>query len=125
MSQYLHVLVTLYPFEGVLDRNAAVVDQFLSQCITDANSEARANGRKSFLVWQKLAPTNAQNLFAVLDYQAQKAIVEEQDRQEMGPSTTFAKKTTQHSSFANSSSSHQQNFFGSSVSSGVHEQEPV
>ena len=52
----------------------------MQQCVQDANSEARQFGRKSFLIWQKLAPENAQNLFALLDYQAQKAIIEEQDR---------------------------------------------
>ena len=32
------------------------------------------------MIWQKLAPENAQSLFSMLDYQAQKAIIEEQDR---------------------------------------------
>ena len=80
MSQYLFVLVTIYPFDGVLDRNAPTIDAFIQLCVSDANSEARQHGRKSFLIWQKLAPENAQNLFSVLDYQAQKAIIEEQDR---------------------------------------------
>ena len=29
MSQYLFVLVTIYPFDGVLDRNAATIDTFI------------------------------------------------------------------------------------------------
>lgn len=80
LSQYLFVIVTLYPFENVLDRNGQHVDQYIKQCVANPNSEARQNGRKSFLIWQKLAPDNAQALFAVLDYGAQKAIVEEQDK---------------------------------------------
>ena len=51
MSCYLHVLVTLYPYEGVLDKNAGFIDTFLQQCITDANSDARMMGRRSFLIW--------------------------------------------------------------------------
>lgn len=80
MSVYLFVLVTIYPFDGVLDRNATSIDSFIQLCVSDANSESRQNGRKAFLIWQKLAPENAQNLFSILDYQAQKAIIEEQDR---------------------------------------------
>ena len=41
MSQYLFVLVTIYPFDGVLDRNAATIDTFIQLCVSDANSEAR------------------------------------------------------------------------------------
>jgi hypothetical protein len=51
MSQYLFVLVSLYPFEGVLDRHADNIDLYIKQCIVDANSDARVFGRKSFLVW--------------------------------------------------------------------------
>ena len=29
MSQYIFVLVTLYPFEGVLDKNAEYVDLYI------------------------------------------------------------------------------------------------
>ena len=29
MSQYLFVLVTIYPLEGVLDKNAGTLDQFV------------------------------------------------------------------------------------------------
>ena len=64
MSQYIFVLVTLYPFEGVLDKNSDFIDTYIKQCVADANPEARKNGRKSFLVWQKLAPDNAKNLFS-------------------------------------------------------------
>ena len=41
MSQYLFVLVTIYPFDGVLDRNAPTIDAFIQLCVSDANSEAR------------------------------------------------------------------------------------
>jgi hypothetical protein len=77
MSQYLLVLVTIYPFDGVLDKNAKSIDAFIQSCVTDANPDTRQNGRRSFLIWQKLAPDNAQNLFSTLDYQVQKAIIEE------------------------------------------------
>lgn len=33
MAQYLYVIVSIYPFEGVLDKNASFVDAFLEQCI--------------------------------------------------------------------------------------------
>lgn len=29
MAQYILVLVSIYPFEGVLDRNAGVVDAYI------------------------------------------------------------------------------------------------
>ena len=29
MSQYLFVLVTIYPLEGVLDKNATTIDQYI------------------------------------------------------------------------------------------------
>lgn len=82
LSMYLFVIVSIYPFEGVLDKNAAYIDKFLDQCIQNANVDARKYGRKSFLVWQKLAPNNAQAIFTNLDYQNQKAIIEEQDSQQ-------------------------------------------
>jgi len=41
MSQYLFVLVTLYPFDGVLDKNSQHIDAYIKQCVGDANSEAR------------------------------------------------------------------------------------
>lgn len=80
MAQYLFVIVTIYPFEGVLDRNGSHIEKYLKCCITNPNSEARANGRKAFLVWQRIASEGAQILFGQLDYAAQKAIIEEQDK---------------------------------------------
>lgn len=70
LSQYLFVLVSIYPFEGVLEKNIKIVDQYVLQCVADANSEARLNGRRSYLVWQRLAPENAQSLFSQFDYQS-------------------------------------------------------
>lgn len=32
------------------------------------------------MIWQKLAPENAESIFNKLDYQTKKAIVEEQDK---------------------------------------------
>jgi hypothetical protein len=51
LAMYLFVLVSIYPFEGVLDKNASSIDTYLVQCIQNANAEARSYGRKSFLVW--------------------------------------------------------------------------
>ena len=51
MAQYILVLVSIYPLDGVLDRNATHVDSYIQQCVSDANVEARMYGRKSFLVW--------------------------------------------------------------------------
>lgn len=51
MAQYLFVLVSIYPFEGVLDKYADIMDSYIKQCVVDANSDARVYGRKSFLVW--------------------------------------------------------------------------
>ena len=80
MSQYLFVLVSLYPFDGVLDRNATHIDSYILQCVSDANGECRLNGRKAFLIWQKLAPENAHSLFLRFDQQSQKAVLEEEQR---------------------------------------------
>lgn len=59
MSQYLLVLVTLYPYDGVLDKNSNYIDAYIQQCVTNSNADCRFNGRRSFLVWQKIAPDNA------------------------------------------------------------------
>ena len=40
-SQYLFVFVTLYPFEGVLDKNSEFIDKFIEQAVSNANSETR------------------------------------------------------------------------------------
>jgi hypothetical protein len=40
----------------------------MQQSLTDANPEARQNGRKAFLVWQRYAPHDADQLFRILDY---------------------------------------------------------
>lgn len=135
MASYIFVLVSIYPFEGVLDRNAHAVDSYIQQCVADAGVDARVAGRKSFLIWQKLAPENAQNLFAMLDYQAQKAIIEEQDKQggqEAGyhpPSSSYPppKQGGNRSSFPGggqsqaASSTNASNTFGNSLGSN---QEP-
>ena len=38
------------------------------------------NGRKAYLIWSKLAPENAQSLFAQFDLQSQKAVHDEEQR---------------------------------------------
>ena len=43
-SQYLFVFVTLYPFEGVLDKYSEFIDKFIEQAVSNANSETRLNG---------------------------------------------------------------------------------
>ena len=48
--------------------------------ITDANSEARMRGRRAFLSWYTQSPNSAENLYKILDYSVQKAIMEERDQ---------------------------------------------
>jgi hypothetical protein len=47
--------------------------------ITDANSEARMRGRRAFLSWYTQSPSSADNLYKILDFSVQKAIMEERD----------------------------------------------
>lgn len=47
--------------------------------ITDANPEARMRGRRAFLSWYSQSPNAADNLYKILDYSVQKAIMEERD----------------------------------------------
>lgn len=68
MAHFLSIIIAVYPYEGVLDKYLSVIEQFMQQCLTDANSEARAKGRKAFLVWQTIEPQAADQLFRVLDY---------------------------------------------------------
>lgn len=51
----------------------------MQQALSDANPEARQYGRRTFLLWQKLSPADAENLFVMLDYAVQKAILEERE----------------------------------------------
>lgn len=59
LAHYLLLMLKIYPYEGVMNKNIAVLDQYVQQSLTDANPEARLNGRRAFLVWQKLAPHDA------------------------------------------------------------------
>jgi hypothetical protein len=47
--------------------------------LSDANPEARLNGKRAFLEWFKISPNTADNVFKMLDYTMQRAILEERD----------------------------------------------
>lgn len=51
----------------------------MQQCLTDANPEARQNGRRAFLLWQRISPCEAEQLYKGLDYAVQRAIQDEKD----------------------------------------------
>ena len=44
MASYIFVLVSIYPFEGVLDRNASAVDSYIQQCVADARAPGKTPG---------------------------------------------------------------------------------
>lgn len=48
--------------------------------LTDANPEARMKGRRAFLSWYSQSPNQADNLYKILDYSVQKAIMEEKEQ---------------------------------------------
>ena len=79
MAHFLLIILTIYPFEGVLDKNISFVEAFLQSALSDANSEARHKGRRAFLAWEKRCPRNASQMFQILDYSIQRAIIEEKD----------------------------------------------
>jgi hypothetical protein len=61
------------------EKNQTMIEGFLQQCLSDANPEARLNGKRAFLEWFKISPHTADNLFKMLDYTMQRAILEERD----------------------------------------------
>ncbi len=56
-----------------------ILEQYMHLSITDANPEARMRGRRAFLSWYSQCPNSAENLYKILDYSVQKAIMEEKD----------------------------------------------
>ena len=50
LNIYLYSLLCIL-LRGVLDKNSEFIDKFIEQAVSNANSETRLNGRKSFLVW--------------------------------------------------------------------------
>lgn len=51
MAHFLFLIISIYPFDGVLDKNINFIETFLNLSLVDANPEARQNGRKAFIVW--------------------------------------------------------------------------
>lgn len=56
-----------------------ILEQFIQLCITNANAETRQKGRLAFLSWQTQSPHQAENFFKMLEYQVQRAILEDRD----------------------------------------------
>jgi len=79
LAAYMLVALSRYPFEGVLDRCHEPIEHFLQSILSDASGEARAKGRKCFLVWYEVCPESANNVFQLLDYAVQRAVLEEKD----------------------------------------------
>lgn len=56
----------------------ATAETFLKLAITSPSPEARQIGRKAFLIWKEFNSFSAENLFQRFDYNAQKAISDDQ-----------------------------------------------
>ena len=56
-----------------------ILEQYTQLALTDANPEARQKGRRAFLSWYSQSPNAADNLYKILDYQVQKAIMDEKE----------------------------------------------
>lgn len=52
LAYYLYLILSVYPQDGVMDRYHQYIENYMQQSLTDANPEARSNGRNAFLVWQ-------------------------------------------------------------------------
>ena len=79
MTSYLYMIVKTYPVESCLSKNQQVIEAWMQQALADANPEARQFARRTFLLWQKLSPQDADDMFVILDYAIQKAILDERD----------------------------------------------
>lgn len=40
IAHYLQLMLTLYPYDGIMDRYESHIEQILTQALTDANPEA-------------------------------------------------------------------------------------
>ena len=49
MTHFLLIMVTIYPFEGILDRNINLIETFIQVALSDANSEARHKAKRTFI----------------------------------------------------------------------------
>lgn len=76
MAVYLYYIVS-HQIESL---NEEVAQLFLEKAISSQNPEARATGRRAFLIWQQFNENSAARVFQKLDYNAQKAICDEADQ---------------------------------------------
>lgn len=51
LASILYLIISIYPYDGVLEKNITHIETFLTTSLSDANPEARLNGRRAFLTW--------------------------------------------------------------------------
>lgn len=101
LANFLYLILEYYPYEQTFERPVSaiqqgtmqmiqILEQYTQLALTDANPEARQRGRRAFLSWHSQSPNHADNLYKVLEYQVQKAIMEEKEN----PSASFINDTT-------------------------------
>lgn len=74
-----------------------ILEQYTQLALSAANPEARQKGRRAFLSWYSQSPTHADNLYKVLEYQVQKAIMEEKENASNSFNNEHTIDTTSHS----------------------------
>ena len=81
-SPQVHCKMSIYLFYMMTSQidimEDATAETFLKLAITSPSPEARQTGRKGFLIWKEFNNFSAQNLFQRFDYNAQKAISDDQ-----------------------------------------------
>lgn len=45
LASILYLIISIYPYDGVLEKNITHIETFLTTSLSDANPEARLNGR--------------------------------------------------------------------------------
>ena len=82
-----------------IEKYIDVIESFLIFILSAASPEARAKGRKSFFLWEQIAPRQAENLYRVLDFPVQKAIADERDGGHGHSAAAIGNKGTHGGSF--------------------------
>ena len=59
---FLLEIVSNFP-RDFLASISAILKPYVKHCITSANAECRAHGRKALLVWQQIDPQNSERIF--------------------------------------------------------------
>ena len=75
---YLMLMIAEYPVD-VLEKYGNCIENYLNTALSDATADARMYARKGFLLWEIKEPDSAKNIYMMLDYSVQKAIMEERD----------------------------------------------